>query len=400
MKHIYIFNETCNASNYGVKTYIEQLLSCLSNESFEVTLINLFSEGSESSTICNDYIKQLNIPNCIKSINTIEEYDIYFRNCAYVISCSIDYTEDVFFHFNFITSESMLDVLRYFFPKCVIIYTIHSFIGLIDDNIINKDISVPQQDDYIHKKINFYLECGFFKKIDRLVCLSSYSYNFLLNIYGINQKKIILVNNGIRDDYVKLSKNERILIKKKYRIDSNSKILLFVGRLKYDKGLFHTIQSFKEVITKYPNSVLIIVGDGCFQDYLRLTIGYWPNIYFTGKLDRKDLFELYKIADIGVFPSFSEQCSFVAIEMLMFGIPMIVTKIGGFKGMVEDGRNGFMIPIDSSDTDGISTKDLAEKIIFILSNATNTFSKHSRHIFLRNYNISKVSKLILTIYNP
>lgn len=48
------------------------------------------------------------------------------------------------------------------------------------------------------------------------------------------------------------------------------------------------------------------------------------------------MFELYQIVDLGILPSFFEQCSYVAIEMMMFGLPFVAyTMQGGLKDMFQ-----------------------------------------------------------------
>ena len=69
------------------------------------------------------------------------------------------------------------------------------------------------------------------------------------------------------------------------------------------------------------------VGDGFYSYYLNSCNPTWNKITFTGKLNKEDLYKLYQIADIGVLPSFHEQCSYVAIEMMMYGIPLVASKM-------------------------------------------------------------------------
>ena len=66
-------------------------------------------------------------------------------------------------------------------------------------------------------------------------------------------------------------------------------------------------------------------------------------------------------------PSFHEQCSYVAIEMMMHGIPLIASTTTGLKEMVTDGVTGMHIPIiEHPDKVEIDTDLLAEKILYML----------------------------------
>ncbi|WP_032559999.1 glycosyltransferase, partial [Bacteroides fragilis] len=55
---------------------------------------------------------------------------------------------------------------------------------------------------------------------------------------------------------------------------------------------------------------------------------------FIGKISKQKLYEFYQIADVGVMPSFHEQCSYVAIEMMMHGLPLIITNTTGLSEMI------------------------------------------------------------------
>jgi len=68
-------------------------------------------------------------------------------------------------------------------------------------------------------------------------------------------------------------------------------------------------------------------------------------------------------------PSFHEQCSYVAIEMMMHGLPVIGSTTTGLKEMIEDGETGLHIQtVEYDDRIEIDTTLLAEKILFLLQN--------------------------------
>ncbi|RPE09162.1 glycosyltransferase [Chitinophaga lutea] len=52
-------------------------------------------------------------------------------------------------------------------------------------------------------------------------------------------------------------------------------------------------------------------------------------IFHFGELSKVALFELYAISELGIIPSLYEQCSYVALEMMMHGLPTIATDIPG-----------------------------------------------------------------------
>ena len=144
-------------------------------------------------------------------------------------------------------------------------------------------------------------------------------------------------------------------------------MILFVGRLHTVKGLIYLIRAFRDVLDKMPNCRLIIAGSGQYDTYLCETKDISTTVTFTGLLEKKELYEIYQIADIGVMPSFHEQCSYVAIEMMMHGVPLIASTSTGLKEMVEDGVSGLHIPvIEHPDKVEIDVSKLAKKILYLL----------------------------------
>ncbi|GHU64842.1 hypothetical protein FACS1894123_10170 [Bacteroidia bacterium] len=112
--------------------------------------------------------------------------------------------------------------------------------------------------------------------------------------------KTILINNALKDVYVPLSEKQKAVLRKKNYIEENTKIIVFAGRLDDVKGLAFLIRAFKKVLNGYPDIRLFIAGEGNFNAWMKEADGCYSKISFTGRLDKKNLFELYGIADIGV----------------------------------------------------------------------------------------------------
>ena len=116
-----------------------------------------------------------------------------------------------------------------------------------------------------------------------------------------------------------------------------------------------------------PNCHFIIAGDGEFNDHVKECENIWLHVTWTGLIDKDKLYDLYSIADIGVMPSFHEQCSYVAIEMMMHGLPVIGSTTTGLKEMIIDGETGLHIPvIEYDDRAEIDPDLLAEKMLYLL----------------------------------
>ena len=135
---------------------------------------------------------------------------------------------------------------------------------------------------------------------------------------------------------------------------------------------------------------------------MREALSISDKVTFTGFMEKNDLYDLYRIADIGVMPSFHEQCSYVAIEMMRHGLPITVSTTTGLKEMIVDGETGLHIPvIESADKAEIDTALLAEKIIFLLKHPSE--AKRLGENARKRYEVKYSSKLfrenMLNFYN-
>ena len=203
---------------------------------------------------------------------------------------------------------------------------------------------------------------------------------------GLPLRKAVVIPNGldikgyeIRNEYeyTKLRNNSR----KKFGIHNDAKIVLFLSRLNWKKGLDTLIPAFSEVIKKKPKAVLVLAG-GDEKNYKKEIIKMINNCHltcadfsphnsafspresasciFTGMLLGEDKVAAYQIADVFVLPSYSENFGMVVVEAMAAEKPVVITKGVGISKEVEAAGAGIVIDKDE--------KQLAEAILKILEN--------------------------------
>ena len=116
--------------------------------------------------------------------------------------------------------------------------------------------------------------------------------------------------------------------------------MLYAGQLDFRKGVDTLLKVFKEVLIEFPKTRLVIAGDGNFNDYMNHSKGIYGKVQFTGKVDLEDIRKFYLMADVGVIPSRFEQCSYVAIEMMHYAVPIVVTDVPGMTELFDHEQNG------------------------------------------------------------
>lgn len=394
MKHIFLFNEGGRAAVYGIGTYIQQVVETLTSS--DDVLLDVIQLRSEKKEFVIEYRGKYRI---FYFPAILDKPDLYSRNVWYILKDYIGRvnTNELVFMLNYFFERFFIKLIKADFVNCKIIYAIHyqdwCFAIKGNTSYFKTIISGKREDLLLYKEKmvfdTYIVENEIFESVDQVVCLSIYTYNLLIEEYHLPKSKLELKYNKLKDEAVVLSSNEKKKLKKELFISEEEKVILYVGRLDEIKGVEFLIEAFKQVLDKYVNCRLFIVGDGDFSLCFEKSKLCWSKITFTGRLNRLDLYKLYQIADIGIMPSFHEQCSYVFIEMMMFGIPVIGTNSTGLSEMIIDDSNGFKLELKEEDDDvHIDVDLLSVKIINYFSkkaDETIKFRAFCRKIYSDKY---------------
>lgn len=217
---------------------------------------------------------------------------------------------------------------------------------------------------------------------------SNYMKNELQRLFGLPYEKINVVPNGV--NLTLFNGIERDYdFRRRFAMD-NEKIILFMGRLVYEKGIQTLISAMPKILSHYNDSKLIIAGKGGMIDELRAQVNYLGlgnKVYFTGYLGSKDVQRMYKCADVAVFPSTYEPFGIVALEAMLSGTPVVTSDIGGLNEIVEHGVNGMKSYAGNANS-------LADSILALLfdHNLCENVSKNAIEKVKSQYNWSKITE--------
>ena len=170
---------------------------------------------------------------------------------------------------------------------------------------------------------------------------SNYMKNELQRLFGLPYEKINVIPNGVNLNLFNGIERD-YNFRRKYAMD-NEKVILFMGRLVYEKGIQHLISAMPKILEGYHDAKLVICGKGGMQDELQEQVnamGIGNKVYFAGYMKGKDVQKMYKAADIAVFPSTYEPFGIVALEAMLSENPIVVSDIGGLNEIVEHRVNG------------------------------------------------------------
>lgn len=239
---------------------------------------------------------------------------------------------------------------------------------------------------------------------DKLTVLSSYIQKRLVYLAGseIFKRKIVIIPLGI--DTIKYKKDNNILLlKEKYNIKSKN-VILFIGRIVEKKGVQYLIKAMPDILKEYPDTELIICGDGPLRtelENLAKNMDLENYISFVGYIsDEKIKIEYLSLSDILVVPSIltrnkdTEGLGVVILEGLATGIAVIASDVGGIPDIIKDNYNGFLVKPEYSD-------DIAQKAVKILSDDAlkRKFIENGTGTVQKKYSWSIVINSLKDIYN-
>ena len=217
---------------------------------------------------------------------------------------------------------------------------------------------------------------------------SNYMKCELQRLFGLPFEKINVIPNGINlNNFSGIERDYDF--RRRYAMD-NEKIILYIGRLVYEKGIQHLISAMPKIINGYNDTKLIIGGRGGMYDELREQakyLGIENKVYFTGYLASKDVQKMYKCADIAVFPSTYEPFGIVALEAMLAGVPTVVSDVGGLNEIVEHGVDGMKSYAGNSNS-------IADSVLTLLYNhqLCDNITKNAKNKVKQEFNWNKITQ--------
>ena len=217
---------------------------------------------------------------------------------------------------------------------------------------------------------------------------SNYMKNEIQRLFGLPFDKINVIPNGINlSNFTGIERDYDF--RRQYAMD-NEKIILYVGRLVYEKGVQHLIAAMPKILSNYHDAKLIIAGRGGMMDELRAeasNLGLNDKIYFTGYLNSKQVQKMYKCADVAVFPSTYEPFGIVALEAMLAGVPTVVSDVGGLDEIVTHGVDGMKSYAGNAN----SIADSVTALLYDHQLATNV-SKKAKQKVKDQFNWEKIAQ--------
>lgn len=183
----------------------------------------------------------------------------------------------------------------------------------------------------------FELERQGFKAADQIIAVSRYTRSILVEHYGIDPGKIVVVHNGLSEEHLRPVAHTHSL-----RGSARGPMVLFLGRVTLQKGPIQFLKMANIVRENRPEVQFVMAGEGDMLDEViqnARELGMQENITFTGRVTSAEARHLYATADCFVMPSLSEPFGLVALEAISHGTPVVISRQSGVSEVVSHGFN-------------------------------------------------------------
>jgi len=190
-------------------------------------------------------------------------------------------------------------------------------------------------------------------QVDLVIAISRFTRERLIHWSGIAPHRVRVVPNAVHLNRYSKGEKPRYLVER-YGVEGK-RVLLTVGRLpeheRY-KGQDRIIALLYKLITRIPNLVYLIVGDGTDRARLEAMVSdlvQEEHVVFAGRISEHEKIDHYNLADAFAMPSTSEGFGFVFLEAAACGLPVLGGSVDGTRDALVDGQLGVMVDPESAD---------------------------------------------------
>jgi glycogen synthase len=207
---------------------------------------------------------------------------------------------------------------------------------------------------------------------ERILAVSQFTKNKIIEHYGISPDKITVVHNAVEFTNNTFAQEE-------LRLREKEKVVLFLGRITLQKGPDYFLSAAKKVADCVEKVTFVVAGSGDMQPFLinkAAQLGIGDRVLFTGFLRGKDVDKAYQMADLYVMPSVSEPFGITPLEAMRNDVPVIISNQSGVSEVINH-----CLKVDFWDVDELASKMISVLEYPELHHTMQQFGKKEVHTF-------------------
>lgn len=266
----------------------------------------------------------------------------------------------------------------------MIVHTVHGY-------------AFPGESRAAIKAIFKFLEQRAGRVTSRMIVLNETDGAIARDLLGVPQARISLLPNGVDvQTYAPAQPEERQNLRQRhFGVSSPDHVVVgMVGRLWLQKNPQCFVRAALRVTAARPGVSFFMIGDGEFRAELDAAIQASPHADRIRILGwRSDVPDLLKALDVMVLPSRWEGLPLAILEAMSSAVPVVASDIPGNHHLVDDGRDGFLFPLDDDAA-------LADALIRLIDDPAQraTFSANARAKVLAQYTLAARMQKLTALY--
>jgi len=229
---------------------------------------------------------------------------------------------------------------------------------------------------------------------------NSNDLDFFVKQRMLDRNKTVLTRNYLDTGYyfpMEYDDPTLIDLRKELGIDRDNKVVVMVARMIWAKGIREFAEAAEILTPKYPNMIFILIAPLETGRADEVPVSYIKEMEQRANLHwfdfRKDVIRFYGISDIAVLPTYYKEGGYprALLEPMSMGKPVIATVSKDCRGAIDDGQNGYLVPIKDSNALAHSIESLINS-----EEKMSAFSRHSRNKAITEFDEKVIVKHALT----
>ncbi len=230
---------------------------------------------------------------------------------------------------------------------------------------------------------------------DRVITVSNVARQHLLAVGRLPSEKVITLYNGIElSRFQEVDPEVRAVLRSSLGLPADAPVLGTIAVLRPPKGIQHMVRAMPSILAAVPDAHYLVVGGGPHEGVLKeqaRQLGLAERVVFAGMRD--DIPALLATLDVFVLPTEDEALPTVLAEAMAAAKPIVASAVGGVPEMIEEGRNGVLVPPGNAER-------LAEACIDLLKNPQRgaQMGRTGFHIANERFNIHRQIATLTNLY--
>ncbi|TSC78265.1 MAG: glycosyl transferase family protein [Parcubacteria group bacterium Gr01-1014_33] len=324
----------------GAQKYVYDLATHLSPEQFDVT-VAAGGNGELFTRLARAHIRAIPIPALERDVHIIKELAAFF----YLAKIIAREKPDVV-HLN----STKIGILGAIAAKCAFLAT-----GRFSYIIFTAHGWGFKEDCFVLWHGTIFL-AEFFGSLfqNKIIVIDSADYQSARKF--IPARKLVLIPNGINAPQFLSRERARAMIVEKigYPIDSSRLLIGTIAEFTKNKGLPYLLDALSRIsrlsldISSAPICVIIGSGENEKSMHQRIrALGLETSVFLPGFMPDAAMY--MPAFDIFALPSVKEGLPYVVMEAMAAGLPIVASQVGGIQDLIEDGKNGILVPPKNPD---------------------------------------------------